>query len=156
MNWVIVLCRVFVQFLCSYSTLPLYAIVAQVTCSKLEDCGLFIEFWYIDSVILKMGSSFNKAIFEDRVQAGLVGWAQKAKSKDASKGKDSVSDHQGSPLLKLEVMQSPPTNNNNGTAPEIKHTTWLKPKHTCPRLCLDSSISIFKSLSLICINCSCD
>ncbi|XP_047980550.1 MLO-like protein 1 [Salvia hispanica] len=90
---------VFVQFLCSYSTLPLYAIVAQ------------------------MGSSFNKAIFEDRVQAGLVGWAQKAKSKDASKGKDSVSDHQGSPLLKLEVMQSPPTNNNNGTAPEIKHTT---------------------------------
>ncbi|KAG6384412.1 hypothetical protein SASPL_155775 [Salvia splendens] len=89
---------VFVQFLCSYSTLPLYAIVAQ------------------------MGSSFNKAIFKDHVQAGLVGWAQKAKNKDASKGKDSVSDHQGS-LLKLEVMQSPPTHNNNGTAPEIKHTT---------------------------------
>lgn len=66
-----------------------------------------------------MGSSFNKAIFEDRVQAGLVGWAQKAKIK----GKDSVSDHQGSPLNKLEVMQSPPTHNNNGTAPEIKHTT---------------------------------
>ncbi|KAL0452875.1 UNVERIFIED_CONTAM: MLO-like protein 1 [Sesamum latifolium] len=46
---------VFVQLLCSYSTLPLYAIVAQ------------------------MGSSFNVAIFEEHIQAGLVGWAQKAK-----------------------------------------------------------------------------
>lgn len=48
---------VFVQFLCSYSTLPLYAIVAQ------------------------MGSSFNKAIFDDHIQVGLLGWAQKAKLK---------------------------------------------------------------------------
>ncbi|XP_022849198.1 MLO-like protein 1 [Olea europaea var. sylvestris] len=46
---------VFVQFLCSYSTLPLYAIVTQ------------------------MGSSFNVAIFEDHIKASLVGWAQKAK-----------------------------------------------------------------------------
>ncbi|KMT15604.1 hypothetical protein BVRB_3g059500 [Beta vulgaris subsp. vulgaris] len=45
----------FVQFVCSYSTLPLYAIVTQ------------------------MGSSFNKAIFEDYIQEGLISWAQKAK-----------------------------------------------------------------------------
>ncbi|XP_024024648.1 MLO-like protein 1, partial [Morus notabilis] len=45
----------FVQFLCSYSTLPLYAIVTQ------------------------MGSSFKKAIFEDYVQEGLVGWARQAR-----------------------------------------------------------------------------
>ncbi|KAL0402762.1 UNVERIFIED_CONTAM: MLO-like protein 1 [Sesamum radiatum] len=44
-----------VQFLCSYSTLPLYAIVAQ------------------------MGSSFNRAIFEEHIQEKLTGWAQKAK-----------------------------------------------------------------------------
>ncbi|XP_050363358.1 MLO-like protein 1 [Argentina anserina] len=51
---------VFIQVLCSYSTLPLYAIITQ------------------------MGSSFKKAIFEDHVQVGLVGWAQKVKKKKAA------------------------------------------------------------------------
>ncbi|KAL6971817.1 MLO-like protein 1 [Sarracenia purpurea var. burkii] len=46
---------VFVQFVCSYSTLPLYAIVTQ------------------------MGSSYKKAIFEEHIQVGIVDWAQKAK-----------------------------------------------------------------------------
>ncbi|KAI0515719.1 MLO-like protein 1 [Dendrobium catenatum] len=48
---------VVVQIICSYSTLPLYAIVTQ------------------------MGSSFKPAIFEEHVQEGLVEWAQKAKMK---------------------------------------------------------------------------
>ncbi|KAJ4876571.1 MLO-like protein 1 [Raphanus sativus] len=48
---------VFIQVLCSYSTLPLYALVSQ------------------------MGSNFKKAIFEENVQVGLVGWAQKVKNK---------------------------------------------------------------------------
>ncbi|KAI4368270.1 hypothetical protein MLD38_016845 [Melastoma candidum] len=62
---------VLVQFLCSFSTLPLYAIVTQ------------------------MGSSFKKAIFEEHVQEGLVGWAQKARRKNARKGTDgsTVSSH---------------------------------------------------------------
>ncbi|KAE8676997.1 DNA binding,ATP binding,nucleic acid bindin isoform 1 [Hibiscus syriacus] len=46
---------VFVQVLCSFSTLPLYAIVTQ------------------------------KAIFDEHVQVGLVGWAQKAKKKKGLK-----------------------------------------------------------------------
>ncbi|XP_039158814.1 MLO-like protein 1 [Eucalyptus grandis] len=46
---------VFVQFLCSYSTLPLYAIVTQ------------------------MGTSFKKAIFDEHIHQGLVGWARHAK-----------------------------------------------------------------------------
>ncbi|KAM1042210.1 hypothetical protein FF1_031348 [Malus domestica] len=50
---------VFIQVLCSYSTLPLYAIVTQ------------------------MGTHFKKAIFDDHVQVGLVGWAQKVKKKKA-------------------------------------------------------------------------
>lgn len=29
----------------------------------------------------QMGSSFSKEIFEDHIQAGLVGWAQKAKNR---------------------------------------------------------------------------
>ncbi|XP_044358914.1 MLO-like protein 1 isoform X2 [Triticum aestivum] len=58
-------CRVVIQLLCSYSTLPLYAIVAQ------------------------MGTFFNKEIFDEHIQQGLVGWAQKARmrtelSKDAA------------------------------------------------------------------------
>ncbi|CAN0922974.1 MLO-like protein 1 [Linum grandiflorum] len=48
---------VFVQFVCSYSTLPLYALVTQ------------------------MGSSFKKAVFDEHVQVGLVGWAKQAKKK---------------------------------------------------------------------------
>ncbi|XWS58615.1 hypothetical protein CRYUN_Cryun08bG0049800 [Craigia yunnanensis] len=52
---------VFIQVLCSYSTLPLYAVVTQ------------------------MGSSFKKAIFDEHVQVGLVGWAQKVKKKKALK-----------------------------------------------------------------------
>ncbi|TKY68773.1 MLO protein 1 [Spatholobus suberectus] len=48
---------VIIQVLCSYSTLPLYAIVTQ------------------------MGTHFKKAIFDEQVQARLVGWAQKAKKK---------------------------------------------------------------------------
>lgn len=34
----------------------------------------------------KMGSSFKKSIFEEHVQAGLVGWAQKVKKKRGQKG----------------------------------------------------------------------
>ncbi|KAE8679013.1 MLO-like protein 1 [Hibiscus syriacus] len=52
---------VFVQVLCSFSTFPLYAIVTQ------------------------MGSSFKKAIFDEHVQVGLVGWAQKVKKKKGLK-----------------------------------------------------------------------
>ncbi|XP_051118253.1 MLO-like protein 1 [Andrographis paniculata] len=73
---------VFVQILCSYSTLPLYAIVAQ------------------------MGSMFSREIFDDHIQSGLVGWAEKARNKGlkkkaataavASSG-GSNSSHQGSP-----------------------------------------------------------
>ncbi|KAJ0080126.1 hypothetical protein Patl1_23599 [Pistacia atlantica] len=48
---------VFIQVLCSYSTLPLYAIVTQ------------------------MGTFFKKSIFDEHVQAGLVGWAEKVKRK---------------------------------------------------------------------------
>lgn len=48
---------VLVQFMCSYSTLPLYAIVTQ------------------------MGSSFKKAIFEEHIQEGLSVWTQHAKMK---------------------------------------------------------------------------
>ncbi|KAK7819579.1 mlo-like protein 1 [Quercus suber] len=48
---------VFIQVLCSSSTLPLYAIVTQ------------------------MGTSFKKAIFDEHVQVGLVGWAQKARKR---------------------------------------------------------------------------
>ncbi|KAJ8615982.1 hypothetical protein MRB53_035354 [Persea americana] len=48
---------VIVQVVCSYSTLPLYAIVTQ------------------------MGTSFKKAIFEEHVQESLVGWAQKARKR---------------------------------------------------------------------------
>nr|POF01574.1 mlo-like protein 1 [Quercus suber] len=67
---------VFVQFVCSYSTLPLYAIVTQ------------------------MGSSFKKAIFEEHIQEGLVGWARTAKKnkglRKAANGSTTTTTTQGS------------------------------------------------------------
>ncbi|XP_004290768.1 PREDICTED: MLO-like protein 1-like isoform 3 [Fragaria vesca subsp. vesca] len=63
---------VFIQVLCSYSTLPLYAIITQ------------------------MGSSFKKAIFDEHVQVGLVGWAQKVKKKKAAAAADASGSGSGS------------------------------------------------------------
>jgi len=53
---------VFIQVFCSYSTLPLYAIITQ------------------------MGTTFKKSIFDEHVQVGLVGWAEKVKKKKGLKG----------------------------------------------------------------------
>lgn len=65
---------VIIQILCSYSTLPLYAIVTQ------------------------MGSSFKKAIFEEHVQESLVGWAQKVKRRKAVRGGNEGSVVSSSPV----------------------------------------------------------
>lgn len=62
---------VFIQVLCSYSTLPLYALVTQ------------------------MGTHFKKSIFEEHVQVGLVGWAQKVKKKKGLKAALGGSSAQG-------------------------------------------------------------
>ncbi|KAF8784007.1 hypothetical protein HU200_000032 [Digitaria exilis] len=53
---------VVIQLLCSYSTLPLYAIVTQD------------------------GSCYKKEIFNEHVQQGVLGWAQKVKMKKGLKG----------------------------------------------------------------------
>ncbi|KAI9104368.1 hypothetical protein K1719_022940 [Acacia pycnantha] len=62
---------VFIQVLCSYSTLPLYALITQ------------------------MGTHFKKAIFDKQAQLGLVGWAQRVKKKKEHKN-DHPSQGQGS------------------------------------------------------------
>ncbi|XP_073013569.1 MLO-like protein 1 [Typha latifolia] len=64
-----IIISVFIQMLCSYSTLPLYAIVTQ------------------------MGSSFKRTVFEENVQEGLVGWAQQVKKR---KGKRVINGEGGS------------------------------------------------------------
>ncbi|XVE60806.1 hypothetical protein DITRI_Ditri05aG0156600 [Diplodiscus trichospermus] len=71
----------FVQFVCSYSTLPLYAFVTQ------------------------MGSSYKKAIFEEHIREGLVGWARKAKKNNKgnalkkSNGSGQLGPKEESPLV---------------------------------------------------------
>ncbi|TXG72956.1 hypothetical protein EZV62_001535 [Acer yangbiense] len=78
--------RVFIQFLCSYSTLPLYAIVTQ------------------------MGTSFKKAIFDEHIQDGLVGWARLAKrnkTKNAANGSSHKQDSSAViQLVKVAEKQS--------------------------------------------------
>lgn len=63
---------VFIQLLCSYSTLPLYALVTQ------------------------MGTHFKKSIFDEHFQAKMVGWAQNAKKKIATNAGTNGSSHDGS------------------------------------------------------------
>ncbi|KAK4268076.1 hypothetical protein QN277_024781 [Acacia crassicarpa] len=53
---------VFIQVLCSYSTLPLYAIVTQ------------------------MGTHYKAAIFNEHIQEGLAGWAERVRKKKARRG----------------------------------------------------------------------
>ncbi|XP_076917547.1 MLO-like protein 1 [Bidens hawaiensis] len=62
---------VFIQVLCSYSTLPLYALVTQ------------------------MGSNFKKSIFDEHIQASLISWAKNAKKKKGLHATTSGSGHAG-------------------------------------------------------------
>ncbi|KAF8719735.1 hypothetical protein HU200_024488 [Digitaria exilis] len=55
-----------IQLICSYSTLPLYAIVTQ------------------------MGSYYKKEIFNEHVQQGVIGWAEKAKKRSGLRESNSV------------------------------------------------------------------
>ncbi|OVA18985.1 Mlo-related protein [Macleaya cordata] len=92
---------VFIQVLCSYSTLPLYAIVTQ------------------------MGSSFKKAIFEEHVQEGLVGWAQKARKKGlraAANGSSQAGSKDGSTVrIQLgQVGQQEPVREEGNAAGQIE------------------------------------
>ncbi|XP_020571477.1 MLO-like protein 1 [Phalaenopsis equestris] len=77
---------VVVQIICSYSTLPLYAIVTQ------------------------MGSSFKPAIFEEHVQEGLVEWAQKVKMKGrrATSGVSARPKEDSIQLQKVLTQSDPP------------------------------------------------
>ncbi|GJN14431.1 hypothetical protein PR202_gb01257 [Eleusine coracana subsp. coracana] len=57
---------IIIQLMCSYSTLPLYAIVTQ------------------------MGSYYKKEIFNEHVQQGVIGWAKKVKGKRCLKECNSI------------------------------------------------------------------
>nr|XP_011460879.1 PREDICTED: MLO-like protein 1 [Fragaria vesca subsp. vesca] len=72
----------FVQFVCSYSTLPLYAIVTQ------------------------MGTSFKKAIFDEHVQEGLVGWDKSARKHQADLRKATTDGGDGSSSGSSKQSQS--------------------------------------------------
>ncbi|XP_008656279.1 MLO-like protein 1 [Zea mays] len=80
---------VVIQLLCSYITLPLYAIVTQ------------------------MGSCYKKEIFNDHVQKGVLVWAQKVKMRKGLKGALSKSDSAknnnadpAGPSVKIEMAKA--------------------------------------------------
>ncbi|KAL9451924.1 hypothetical protein AB3S75_013495 [Citrus x aurantiifolia] len=82
-----------VQVLCSYSTLPLYAIVTQ------------------------MGGKFKKGIFDDFVQSSLDVWLESSKSKgETSKRQGSISDVTGTQLMRMTTQE---TNENAHVAREM-------------------------------------
>uniref|UniRef100_A0A6M2F4H8 MLO-like protein n=1 Tax=Populus davidiana TaxID=266767 RepID=A0A6M2F4H8_9ROSI len=94
-----------IQFLCSYSTLPLYAIVTQ------------------------MGSSFKREIFEEYIQEGLVGWATQAKKKAELRRAANESSHNQvsprveSPLIQMAKAGSRETAVEENKSGEIVHGT---------------------------------
>ncbi|XP_077227240.1 MLO-like protein 1 [Tasmannia lanceolata] len=95
-----------IQILCSYSTLPLYAIVTQ------------------------MGSSFKKAIFEEHVQVGLVGWAQKVKNRRGSKansnGRDGSSEVGSVTGIQLQKVGQRESSMEEGIATDDQSTNSSK------------------------------
>ena len=53
---------------------------------------------------MKMGTHFKKAIFEDHVQVGLVGWAQKARK--GSKTTPAANPNKGTTIQLGKVVRS--------------------------------------------------
>ncbi|XP_055820079.1 MLO-like protein 1 [Solanum dulcamara] len=91
---------VFVQFFCSYSTLPLYAIVTQ------------------------MGSSFKKEIFDEHTQDGLVGWAKKARRRAVNGSNQVVHKESPSPMaVQLAQVETQESAMEEGNAGEIRRAT---------------------------------
>ena len=83
-----------IQLLCSYSTLPLYAIVTQ------------------------MGSFYKKEIFNEHVQQGVLGWAQKAKMKKGFKKSNGAAQStspvdSAGPSTKVEMVRRPAREGND-------------------------------------------
>ena len=71
-----------------------------------HNCAFACETFQLDfSFSEKMGSSFKKAVFEEHVQVGLTGWAQKVKKKrglkGASEGSGEASSHVSAGGLQL-------------------------------------------------------
>ncbi|KAF8041403.1 hypothetical protein BT93_A0111 [Corymbia citriodora subsp. variegata] len=95
---------VFVQLLCSYRTLPLYAIVTQ------------------------MGTSLKKAIFDEHIQQGLVGWARHAREnvnlrKTAADGSSTqMGSKEGPEGVELTKTGGNGTEMGDVEAPEIKQS----------------------------------
>lgn len=50
-----------------------------------------------------MGSSFKKAIFDEHVQAGLVGWAQKAKKKKGLRAATEAAAQEERPSVAIQM-----------------------------------------------------
>ncbi|KAK4345292.1 hypothetical protein RND71_035468 [Anisodus tanguticus] len=91
---------VFVQLLCSYSTLPLYAIVTQ------------------------MGTSFKKEIFDEHIQDGLVVWAKKARRRAVNGSNQVVHKESPSPMaVQLSQVETQESAMEEGKAGEIRLAT---------------------------------
>ncbi|KAF7851365.1 hypothetical protein BT93_L4040 [Corymbia citriodora subsp. variegata] len=85
---------VLVQFMSSYSTLPLYAIVTQ------------------------MGSTFKKAIFEEHIHEGLAVWAKHAKMKTNARMTPTVT---GSTTLPVDPKETSQSHDESLKGAEIQH-----------------------------------
>lgn len=79
-------------------------------------------------VLMQMGSSFKKAIFDEHIQEGLVGWAKQAKKKmvlrKAANGSSQVGHKEDSPMIvQLAKAESKEPAIKESKAGEIVHET---------------------------------
>ncbi|RRT61620.1 hypothetical protein BHM03_00008101, partial [Ensete ventricosum] len=80
----LIICRVGVQFLCSYITLPLYALVSQVQAFSSLDItnyNIFVNSFEIVSICSQMGSHMKRSIFDEQTSKALKKWHQAVKKK---------------------------------------------------------------------------
>ncbi|XP_037403725.1 MLO-like protein 1 isoform X3 [Triticum dicoccoides] len=99
---------VIIQLLCSYCTLPLYAVVTQ------------------------MGSFYKKEIFNKHVQQGVLSWAQKAKMKKALEKSNGTAESTSTvdsagPSTKIEMMKPATREGNDDSAGPSTKIEMMKP-----------------------------
>lgn len=114
---------VIVQVLCSYSTLPLYALVTQVklSCTRTFSRLIFHQIclsWCFEIILvlkMQMGSMFKQTIFDEFTQNLILTWAKDRKF--ASEASESMSNRLTTESANPSICLAQPPEGDDGITP---------------------------------------
>lgn len=87
-----------------------------------------------DTMKMKMGTHFKKSIFDDHIQAGLVGWAQKARKrkkmmKTAANTPDQESKSSAGPSTGIQLVEKQSNQEEIQASNETKPSNEIEPSN---------------------------